>query len=128
MQFGLPVAELLQSGDRCDDIIAVCSGHTVALSHEMQLPIKRKPPSILGMTPINNVTKCRHPPVGLEPQPDRPYHLAIDGCHLLPLAQIMNGLGASLRADFISDAATGPATIKPKHKPGPLGRSAVDEG
>ena len=72
---------------------------------------ERQPSRILHVAAIDHVSERADalPRVVLEPQ--RPRYLAIDGCHLLALAQIGNGRGAALLRDAERDAAAGAAAI-----------------
>src|SRR5271166_3281757 len=128
MQLRLPIAELLQGGDRRNDIIAVCARQTVTLAHVMQLLLKRELAGILGVTAVDHVTECRYSLLGVTPQPDRADDFPIDGCDLLALAQISNGIGALGNAHPVGDTPAGTASIQSENESRPLRSPAVDEG
>ena len=55
VQLRIPVAQLLQCRDGCNDIVAVRSRHTMSLADVVQLVVQRKLPGILRMATVHDV-------------------------------------------------------------------------
>ena len=128
VQSGIATALRLDFSDSGQHVVPVRPGSAMPLAYQMDLTLKIKTTSILGMAAIDQEDQCRHIARWRRCERDPTQAFEVNGSHLLAFAQI-HDRGIAVRCGYpVGDAAASAAAVKAKHEARLFRGAAMNEG